>query len=282
MKHYIDGDQVVVVYDDFVDAQESPTVYIPRASFIGNAIETDGVNNLRPNEVEKIRRLLSEDKARIQVNKRRDMNTYHKIQTVYKRDPENKHRTLLDGEFSVPEFEYLANNNWAFTEKVNGTNIRVMFDKGKITFGGKTDRAQIPALLANRLNDLFLPQTNKFDILFKNGVCLYGEGYGAKIQKGGENYSVTQNFVLFDVRICDWWLMREDVYEIASELSLEVVPIVGSGTLREMVAMVMDGFESKWGPFLAEGIVARPAVELKSRNGGRIITKVKYKDFARR
>ncbi|MCP4215045.1 MAG: RNA ligase family protein, partial [bacterium] len=73
------------------------------------------------------------------------MKQYHKIQTVFKRDPENRHKTLLEGEFSIPEFEYLQDNDWIFTEKVDGTNIRVMFDGEKITFGGKTERAQIPA-----------------------------------------------------------------------------------------------------------------------------------------
>ena len=34
-----------------------------------------------------------------------------------------------------------------------------------------------------------------------------------------------------------------------------------------------------WGEFQAEGIVARPRVTLFSRNGERIITKVKCRDF---
>ena len=34
-----------------------------------------------------------------------------------------------------------------------------------------------------------------------------------------------------------------------------------------------------FGGFLAEGMVIRPIVELKSRNGHRIITKLKHKDF---
>jgi len=39
------------------------------------------------------------------------------------------------------------------------------------------------------------------------------------------------------------------------------------------------GLVSKWGDFEAEGIVARPAVELKTRAGERIITKLKTRDF---
>ena len=206
-------------------------------------------------------------------------NQYHKIKTVFSRDPETKYRTLLEGEFATPEFKYLQNNDWIWTEKVDGTNIRVMFEGEDIAFGGKTERAQIPAPLVNKLNEMFLPQIEKFREHFPDGICLYGEGYGAKIQKGGGNYRPDQGFVLFDVRIGDWWLKREDVSDVATTLGIEVVPEIGHGTLREMVELVREGFCSQWGDFQGEGIVARPLVELKARNGERIITKLKHKDF---
>ena len=208
------------------------------------------------------------------------MKTYHKIQTVYKRNPATKFKTLLMGEFSLPEFEYLQNNQWVYTEKVDGTNIRIMCVGGKITFGGKTDRAQLPAKLVERLNDIFLPQTTKFAEVFEQAdVCLYGEGYGAKIQKVGRCYRPDQDFVLFDIRIGRWWLTRPDVEDIAQKLGLDVVPIIGSGTLLDMVQMAKKGIKSVWGDFDAEGIVARPAAELIARNGSRIITKIKSRDF---
>lgn len=207
------------------------------------------------------------------------MKEYHKIQTVFLRDPNTKFKTLLEGEFALPEFKYLANNEWVFTEKVDGTNVRVMFDGSQITFGGKTDDAQIPALLVIRLQDMFLPQIETFKEKFADGVCLYGEGYGAKIQKGGGNYRQNQDFVLFDVKIGDWWLERSSVEEIASTMSLDIVPIIGTGTLYDMVEKTRCGFNSIWGNFKAEGIVARPVCELKSRNGSRIITKLKNRDF---
>lgn len=211
------------------------------------------------------------------------MKEYHKIQTVFKRDPENRMKTLLDGEYSTPEFEYLAECEWVFTEKVDGTNIRVMFqnDKGadKITFGGKSDNAQIPAPLVARLSERFLSQLHAFVENFDDDVCLYGEGYGAKIQKGGGNYRPDQDFVLFDVRVGEWWLRRDDVENVAETLGLAIVPIIGSGSLADMVHMVRTGFNSTWGAFRAEGIVARPEVELFARNGERIITKLKHKDF---
>jgi hypothetical protein len=208
------------------------------------------------------------------------MSEYHKIQTVFMRDPATKHKTLLHGQYSLPEFEYLANNPWVFTEKVDGTNIRIIIQGGDITFGGKTDAAQIPANLVTRLNERFLTTKGKMALhsAFPDGGILYGEGYGAKIQSGG-NYRPDQDFVLFDVRVGDWWLQRADVEDVANRLELDVVPIIGEGTLSEMVAQVWTGFRSAWGAFMAEGIVARPKTELKTRAGERIITKIKHKDF---
>ena len=130
-----------------------------------------------------------------------------------------------------------------------------------------------------RLQERFLPQKDALIAQFPDGGCLYGEGYGAQIQKGGGKYRPTQDFVLFDVKVGEWWLQRSDVESIAGVFALDVVPIIGTGTLNDLIAMVREGFNSTWGPFAAEGIVARPAVELKTRNGSRIITKLKHKDF---
>jgi hypothetical protein len=205
------------------------------------------------------------------------MREYHKIHTVFKRDMDNKGKTLLEGQFSLPEFEYLANNKWTFTEKVDGTNIRVMWRDGKVSFGGKTDRASIQATLVDRLTARF--PAKAFADVFDGDVCLYGEGYGARIQKGGGNYRPDQDFVLFDVRIGDWWLQRSDVENIACKMGIDVVPVVGSGTLYDCIKIVRDGLLSRWGSFNAEGIVARPTTELFARNGTRIITKIKERDF---
>ena len=217
------------------------------------------------------------------------MKEYHKIVTVLKRDPATKHKTLLMGDWACPEFGYLAECPWVFTEKVDGTNIRVMFnslyraDSGnKVTFGGKTEAAQIPAFLVNRLQERFLSNEGleALSRAFPDGsACLYGEGYGAKIQKGGGNYRSNVDFVLFDVRVGDFWLRRADVLDVAIKLDLEVVPVIGIGTLHEMARLAQDGIRSEWGDFPAEGIVARPATELCTRSGHRIITKIKHRDF---
>jgi hypothetical protein len=207
------------------------------------------------------------------------MSEYHKIQSIFKRDMTSPRKTLIEGDWTLPEFEYLAGNRWEFSEKVDGTNIRVTLKDGAITFGGRTDEAQIPAKLVERLNERFLPQAALMAEVLGNDAVLYGEGYGAKIQKVGGSYRPDQDFVLFDVRVGPWWLKRPDVQDIGEQLGLDVVPVIGSGSLHDAVAWAKRGIRSTWGDFEAEGIVARPSVELQTRGGQRLIAKIKCRDF---
>jgi len=208
------------------------------------------------------------------------MKEYHKIQSIFKRHTEglNRGQFIMD-QWAVPEFEYLKNNIWTFDEKIDGTNIRVDWDGENRKFGGRTDRAQIPTTLYERLETI-LPR-DLFQLHYPNtNICLYGEGYGAKIQKGGGNYiSDGVDFILFDVKVDDWWLLREDVEDVAQKLELKTAPIVGEGTLFEAISLAQNGITSQWGDFRAEGFVMRPKVPLFTRRGDRIITKVKCKDF---
>ncbi len=204
------------------------------------------------------------------------MKPYHKINSMFKRGERGE---MMMGAFSNPAIEYLAPNDWIFTEKIDGTNIRIQWTGAAIKVCGKSDAAQIPPFLLERIGEILGPgaMANQFGT---EPACLYGEGFGARIQKGGGNYIKDGvGFVLFDVRIGDFWLQRADVGDVARGLDIAVVPIVGTGPLLMMVDMVENGFKSLWGTAEAEGIVARPTVELRTRRGDRIITKLKAKDF---
>lgn len=211
------------------------------------------------------------------------MREYHKIHSIFKRDHETN--KFIMGQYSLPEIEYLANNEWRFDEKIDGTNIRVMFNGESVEFGGRTNNAQIPANLYKKLTELFpLDKLKEVFPLKEDGtlpnVCLYGEGFGAKIQKGGGNYIPDGvSFILFDVLINDFYLLPEDVVDVANKLGIQSVPTVGFGTLLTGIEVVMNGLKSHFGNFEAEGIVARPVVPMFSRNGSRVIVKIKGKDF---
>lgn len=218
------------------------------------------------------------------------MTEYHKIDSVFARDGRGK---IIQGTYARPEFEYLADLEWVFTEKVDGTNVRLYFDGSPQFRGnehayvaGRTNEAQLSPHLLNRLIELLktLPLEEAFPTVTASGtiVVLYGEGYGARIQSGGGRYlSDGCDFVLFDVKVGDWWLRRDAVEDVADKLGLDVVPIVGRGTLVDAVALTEEGFPSeRWpGVTVAEGIVARPSVDLFDRAGRRIITKIKHRDF---
>lgn len=205
------------------------------------------------------------------------MKEYHKIQSIFKRDFET-HRFIED-KYSLPEFEYLKDNIWVFTEKVDGTNIRINWDLDKIKIGGRTNNAQIPAFLYDKLNEIFT--VDKFKALYpETTMCLYGEGYGAKIQKCGGNYNpIGVDFVLFDIKIDDLWLERKNIEDIAQKLKIDIVPIIGEGTIQDAINLIKKSIKSKWGDFQAEGLVLKPKIELQTHNGNRIITKIKHRDF---
>lgn len=204
---------------------------------------------------------------------------YHKIKALFERDEQTK--KTVEGKYRSEVVQYLASNVWQFTEKIDGMNIRVYWDGHRVNFYGRTNNAQIPSVLANRLSNLFLGEANEqlFEQKFgETEVILFGEGYGEKIQSGGA-YRNGQDFILFDVMIDGKYQQREDVEDIAKYFGIDTVPIIFEGTLQEAIDYVKTKPKSKIGTADSEGLVGRPKVELLDRNGERVITKIKVRDF---
>lgn len=211
-----------------------------------------------------------------------EMRNYVKIETLYERDVEGT-KCLIEGKFRNQTVEYLQNANWIWTEKIDGTNIRIYWDGYDFTFGGRTDKSLIPAPLINRLNDIFMNETTKqvFEQTFgETAVELFGEGYGAGIQKVGKDYIANGvDFILFDVMISGNYQPRDLVEKCAKMIGIKVVPIVGEGNLTAAVDFVKSHPQSTIGSCFMEGIVARPRFELYDRCHNRVIVKIKYEDF---
>lgn len=213
---------------------------------------------------------------------------YPKIQTLYKRDFRTKFKTIIEGQFSLPEFEYLANNVWEWSEKFDGMCVDVQYHhafRGGFSFLSKSGGINFPDGLINILGCKFFDPGETVlswfrDVFGTKSVELFFEGIGPGIRGGGK-YCSYYRIILLDILIDGWWLERKNIEDIAASLGLQVTPIVGRGTLYEMVETVKKGFLSNIGRDLAEGIVARPLVGLKTRGGERAITKLKYKDFIR-
>ena len=179
-----------------------------------------------------------------------------------------------------------------------------------VRIAGKTDNAQIPPKLKKFMEENY-PDEKVFAALglkkfipveewvehkwvTSDGITpsydaipeiytIYGEGYGAGIQKAGGNYiSNGVGFIVFDVKVNDIYLLTSARDEIATKLGAPIVPFMGYFTIDEAIDFVRKGFKSTIAEnkeFIAEGLVLRTDLGLRNRMGKRLIVKVKYEDF---
>lgn len=218
--------------------------------------------------------------------------TYTKINTLYKRNMESKNREIVPGNYSDPEVEYLKDLQWECYLKIDGTNVHYQWDGHTLEIHGKTDKAIIPKGLKNKMGKLVTKEMMEkvFPIKYDEEgneipmmVRIYGEGCGQGIQgKCGTAYEPKgHRFIVFDVLIDNWWLQRDSVESICNDLNLEIVPFIGLMTIKEAEDLVKAGFKDTMArsDLDAEGLVCRPRFGIRKRNGERIITKIKKRDY---
>lgn len=218
--------------------------------------------------------------------------TYTKINTLYKRyrDGALKNQIMV-GEYSRPEFEYLYNCLWDAEEKVDGTNVFWFWDGKNLEYHGKTSNAQIPSHLLKKMEKLVTVEMMEalFPLQYDEQgnpkelyIRIYGEGYGVKIQKGGNYISNDCGVRVFDVMVNGWWLDRIDMVDVATKLNLPTCHYYGKMTLAQAEEMVKNGFTSPIAEneyYEAEGLVLKPVVQLFNKQGDRIIVKIKTIDY---
>lgn len=212
------------------------------------------------------------------------MHKYHKIPNIFERDcTRGKNGVLLDGVYTSPELALLADCPvWRFTEKVDGMNIRVMWDGVRVSFGGRTDNAVLPTPVIDKLTEYFGGEDKEelFEQRFGDReVILFGECYGGRIQAVGPKYGAL-DFILFDVSWNGSYLPYDKTQEIAEYFGLRTVPVVGEGTLGqgiEYVRRAPRSLLSEDAPM--EGVVAKPVVDLYGSGGARVLCKIKTRDF---
>jgi hypothetical protein len=232
------------------------------------------------------------------------MQYYPHIDTCFKRSQEKgpNHNKIIYGDWTRPEFEALKDLKWEATEKIDGTNMsyQIVCSGGTmdISIAGKTPAANIPEHLLKVMQDKLTPEkisevfgklndtTNEIEMPWK--IEIFGEGYGVKIQKGGNYLKDRADFILFDVKITPVengkpiWLTRESCENIAQKLGIDIVPLIGYFTLDEAIEYVRKGFKSVIAQnrdYDAEGLVLRAPCGLLTRMGERLITKIKHCDF---
>jgi hypothetical protein len=192
---------------------------------------------------------------------------------------------IIPGVYSRDEFQNVQ--TWEITEKVDGMNIRIEYDNTDCCYGsmlsflGKTDKAEIPKALMKVLKDTFYHEDFEANFPEAKTVTLFGEGYGAKIQKGGALYRSDDDFILFDVNINGIWLRRKSVLEIGRYFHVPCVPLLGIMNERDAVYYVKMEYLSQIAlqERSIEGIVARSSPLMLFRNGNPVMWKLKCQDY---
>jgi len=201
------------------------------------------------------------------------MKEYRKIDTCFLRDD---HKKIIEGSWTKPEFEFLKDNKWLWLRKIDGTNMRIIWDGQTVHILGKTDDAQFVPEFMSKMKSIFTPDRLK-SVFGTTFVILYGEGYGLLINDKGKYYYTDANFILFDCLINNFWLQRHSLEDITKKLGIGLVDIIRIGTLQEAVEFTRNIKNDKEN--YLEGIVLKPLVDLIDRKGERIITKIKRRDF---
>lgn len=205
---------------------------------------------------------------------------YPKIGSLYLFD--NTIKKYLPDVYANKSVELLKDYQWYFTEKVDGTNLRLVWDGYNLTYGGRTLNANlnnkkrkeyVESNLVNKDIETILEQ------LFKEKeVVIYGELFGGDV--GIANYSNEYQFRVFDIWVDGYWLEYKNIVEIANNLSFNVVPIVLNGTIEDGVNFVKNINKSELSETgVFEGIVGKPIGDFYDRNGERIIVKIKKTHF---
>ena len=209
---------------------------------------------------------------------------YPKINTIWKRD---KNKKVIDRDFSKPEFENQL--FWHFTEKIDGMNIRIKFERfasypswhgSCLRFKGRTDNAQIPDHLQKYLSKIFTEEKFKQTFPTSNNIILFGEGYGKKIQSDKYKLGSKVKFILFDVWIDGWWLEFDNVKNIAEEFRIDYVPEIGVMTYVKALEQLKAMPKSKLNKdVIIEGYMARGYPMILFRDKTPVMWKIKVKDY---
>lgn len=208
---------------------------------------------------------------------------YPKTNSLWKREEikEGKTRKLMPGHYARTEFGALK--LWHVQEKIDGMNIRIIIKNGTVSFLGRSDEASIPPKLLSFLQEHFnAPRIQRLlEYLGEKHekITLFGEGYGASIQNGG-NYIDGQKFILFDVYTNRWSSLAE-IYAVAHCLDLSTPHDYGFMTLDEIQMLVESKPQSKTAirEKQIEGVICRSfPLMINAETGERVMFKLKCKD----
>lgn len=225
---------------------------------------------------------------------------------MYKRNPNTN---KLDVEVvRIPAVHAIT--DWTVSEKIDGMNIRVIYTLDGYQVKGRSDNAQIPNDLIQNIGTLFPPHESVVqyfrdyrgkDLPDSWSVTFYGEGYGPGIQAKGKEYSTKKGFRCFDLLLGEGlWVDDSEMRRVCADLDIPVAPFLGIwswdssqplfsnvlpysyASLEEILPFSYVALEDRGVRDVeAEGIVAKPLVQLFDTRGERVVWKLTFREFSR-
>jgi ATP-dependent RNA circularization protein (DNA/RNA ligase family) len=229
---------------------------------------------------------------------------YPEMKTLFKlipSDEKGKKWDATSGEI-LPEtaaLHFIPLEELVFTEKIDGTNMGIRFDNGKVTaIQKRTDLCsredkgdafyfELGDKIADKIESLHIEQiesTNNDGVIsnpLKN-IIIYGELCGVKIQKGG-NYFPERHFIVFDIydTVSQRFFTWDAVKYFCELLGLETVPEIiynrsslDVDNVKDFICTQMSVYNQMFG---VEGMVIRYRKDTSVVK--RWMAKIRKKDF---
>lgn len=203
---------------------------------------------------------------------------YPKFYGPYERDKESKYLDMNLPRDGVKPYMN-RDTKWWVSEKMDGTNTRIIWDGYKLEVKGRTGGSHLQGYQTELLSELMQNGNYKFDETFgEQEVTIYGETLGGKIQKNP--HGVDPQFQAFDIKVGEVWLKYEDVRDISEKLGIGYVEHKLFDSWNKVLMYFMyTARQRKENAEYFEGLVAIPEHMPLTRTGERVITKIKVADF---
>jgi len=222
----------------------------------------------------------------MELDKLNQFTKYEKIKSPFIKDENFKNTSELA--------QKLPRGNWKKFEKVDGTNIRIIFDnidelgKRHVYVGSKNNILNYDdknsQYYLNCLTNININKLIKYFQDIPNIIVIYGEGYGQGIQKGGI-YSLSKDFAVFDIVIGNTYQDYEYINKVCVDNQLYQVPYVEDveeltyfecmDSLKKFQnTLILNGNGGK-----PEGLIYKFEPVLFNKYHERLIFKIKFKDF---
>jgi len=174
-------------------------------------------------------------------------------------------------------------------EKIHGTSAHISWDATDISVpnlsfysGGESHERFMELFDVENLTRIFTDEVGA------DAMTVYGEAYGGKQQGMSKTYGKELKFIVFDVKVGDFWLDVPKAEDVAIKLGLEFMAYARVSTDiealdaerdRDSTQAVRNGVGEGC---IREGVVLRPLIEVVKNNGKRVICKHKRVEFSER